>query len=260
MFIVSSACNPGIPDPSAVSYGSGTIQFTMKSFCSNGVCNDISVCEIVASSGERKYYVPLHGSDSVSKELVYTISLTLDVIVLLLFWTNSKAKGNGGWNSDTRYDAVRLIEDSNGLHIKLNDNTFTRFFDNGSPTSWNSALPFTMAVDCALTGTALNPTVTSTADLRRSSIKFSSSVIPYFNNGGQASGSAVLSSSNQVMTTTARGGCGFTYFVSVSSNYNKNWDDTNAIMGQHLLPVGFVWWNWKYPKCSALTAFNYFLP
>ena len=118
----------------------------------------------------------------------------------------------------------------------MNDNTFTRFYDNGSPTSWDSAFPFTMAMDCALSA----PAVMTTADLTRSSLKFSTSVLPYSANGGQATGHAELSLSNQLMTTKARGGCGFTYFVSVSSNYDKNWDDTNAIMGQHLLSVSFV--------------------
>ena len=69
MLIVSSTCSVGSPDPSAVSYGSGTIQFTQKSFCSNSVCNDITICEVVGSSGEKKYYVPLHGIANESKVL-----------------------------------------------------------------------------------------------------------------------------------------------------------------------------------------------
>ena len=40
-----TTCNdPGLT--SAVNYGNGLIQFTQKSFCSNGVCNDVTVCQV----------------------------------------------------------------------------------------------------------------------------------------------------------------------------------------------------------------------
>ena len=63
-------------------------------------------------------------------------------------------------------------------------------------------MPFTMASDCDQQS---DPAVVSTADLRRTSVKFSTSALPYFPNGSGASGKAVLSQNNQVMTITAKG-------------------------------------------------------
>ena len=64
-----TTCNdPGLT--SAVNYGNGLIQFTQKSFCSNGVCNDVTVCQVLTSSGEKNYYIPLDGTLNEMKELV----------------------------------------------------------------------------------------------------------------------------------------------------------------------------------------------
>ena len=54
------------------SYGNGLIKFIEKSFCSNGVCNDVTVCQTVDYNGEAKYYVPLRDitANRKSKELV----------------------------------------------------------------------------------------------------------------------------------------------------------------------------------------------
>ena len=54
------------------SYGNGQIKFIEKSFCSNGVCNDVTVCQTVDYNGEAKYYVPLRDVEGnrKSKELV----------------------------------------------------------------------------------------------------------------------------------------------------------------------------------------------
>ena len=64
-----TTCNdPGLT--SAVNYGNGLIQFTQKSFCSNGVCNDVTVCQVLTSSGEENYYIPVDGTLNESKEMV----------------------------------------------------------------------------------------------------------------------------------------------------------------------------------------------
>ena len=42
-----------------VSYGNGLIKFIEKSFCSNGVCNNVTVCQTVDVIDGTKYYVPL---------------------------------------------------------------------------------------------------------------------------------------------------------------------------------------------------------
>ena len=54
------------------SYGNGLIKFIEKSFCSNGICNDVTVCQTVDYNGEAKYYVPLRDVEGnrKSKELV----------------------------------------------------------------------------------------------------------------------------------------------------------------------------------------------
>ena len=85
-------------------------------------------------------------------------------------------------------------------------------------------LPFTFASDCRRQMT------TSTANLERTSIKFSPSVLPYPARGYTASGGAVLSSNNQAMTITNRGYCGETYLV---------YGITNRSAEEHLLSVTF---------------------
>ena len=62
-------CNdPGLT--SAVNYGNGLIQFTQKSFCSNGVCRDVTVCQVSSSSGKKNYYIPVDGTLNEFKEMV----------------------------------------------------------------------------------------------------------------------------------------------------------------------------------------------
>ena len=86
-------------------------------------------------------------------------------------------------------------------------------------------LPFTFASDCRRQMT------TSTANLERTPIKFSPSVLPYPARGYTASGGAVLSSNNQAMTITNRGYCGVTYFSNIGI--------TSRSAEEHLLSVTF---------------------
>ena len=45
------------------------MQFVEKSFCSNNVCEDVTVCQLVNDQGEEKFYVPLNQSLNKSREL-----------------------------------------------------------------------------------------------------------------------------------------------------------------------------------------------
>ena len=133
-------------------------------------------------------------------------------------------KGNGGhgnFEGYTKYDAIRLIEKDNGLFIKLTDPTFSRsYLQHGN----GKYMAFTLVLDCRRQWT------TSTANLKRTIIKFSPSVLSQYQCSSSChdySGNAVLSSNNQVMTITARGGCGGTFFKGPS------------IDGQKLLQVTF---------------------
>ena len=82
-----TTCNdPGLT--SVDNYGNGLIQFTQKSFCSNGVCNDVTVCQVLTSSGEENYYIPVDGTLNEMKELVILylfnciMNLTMDIHVI----------------------------------------------------------------------------------------------------------------------------------------------------------------------------------
>ena len=126
----------------------------------------------------------------------------------------------------TKYDAIRLIENNNGLFIELSDPTFSRSNLHYLHGIDHRYLRYTMVMDCR------NQLTTSTANLERTIIKFSPSVLPYTSSGNpKTSGNAVLSSNNQVMTITVRGKCGSTYFDVIDwQNYESD---------VHLLPVTF---------------------
>ena len=132
----------------------------------------------------------------------------------------------------TKYDAIRIIENDNGLFIKLNDPTFSRS-SLVQGASWFTFLPYTRATDCK------GQLTTSTANLARTPIKFSPSVLPYPSMGFNPSGGAVLSSNNQIMTITSRGRCGYTYFVHYDSDWELQFSDNHPVLGEHLIPVTF---------------------
>ena len=85
---------------------------------------------------------------------------------------------------------------------------------------------------------------TSTANLARTPIKFSSLILPYHSGGADASGGAILSSNNQVMTITSQGRCGYTYFANCASSGEDTWEllqgDNHPVLGEQLLPVNFL--------------------
>ena len=54
-------------------YGTGRIKFTQKSFCSNGVCKDVAVCQVMTKSGDENYYIPLNETINISWALVFTL-------------------------------------------------------------------------------------------------------------------------------------------------------------------------------------------
>ena len=70
---------------------------------------------------------------------------------------------------------------------------------------------------------------TSTADLRRTSIKFSSTILPYYIRGHIPQGGAELSSNNQVLTVKSIGNCGDTYFVYFKDGYEVRNKDNKII-------------------------------
>ena len=65
---VSACSDTGLSD--VVNYGNGLIQFQEKSFCANGVCNDVTICQIVTDEGEEKYYVPVEQNLNIMQGLV----------------------------------------------------------------------------------------------------------------------------------------------------------------------------------------------
>ena len=97
---------------------------------------------------------------------------------------------------DAVYDAVRIIQNDDGLFIKSNDATLARSTCNQA--CGVSFVPYTMAADCTAQG------MTSTADLRRSSMKFSATVLPCYPMDG-AVGDCALSENNQVLKATSTG-------------------------------------------------------
>ena len=133
----------------------------------------------------------------------------------------------------TKYDAIRIIENDNGLFIKLNDPTFSRSSLEHGELSSGIFIPFTRVTDCR------QQLTTSTANLARTPIKFSASVLPYPSMGSNHSGGAVLSSNNQVMTITNQGRCGTTYFAHYDSDWELQLTDNHPVLGEHLLPVTF---------------------
>ena len=143
------------------------------------------------------------------------------------------AQGINKLEGYTKYDAIRIVENDNGLFIKLNDPTFSRSFMEHGATPSNIFNPFTRVTDCR------QQLTTSTANLARTPIKFSPSVLPYPSMGWNHSGGAVLSSNNQVMTITSQGRCGYTYFLHYDSDWELQFSDNHPVLGEHLLLVTF---------------------
>ena len=81
-FLETSCNNRG--SSAGSSYGNGLIQFIEKSFCSNGVCNDVTVCQTVDYHGEAKYYVPLRDIEANRhmKELVINETQNVNQILV----------------------------------------------------------------------------------------------------------------------------------------------------------------------------------
>ena len=98
----------------------------------------------------------------------------------------------------TGYDAVRIIQNNDGLFIKASDATFARSACTSGATC-DTFWPYTLASDCT------HNLATSKADLTRTSMKFSATILPYYASGNDHSGSAELSLNDQVLTVTAIG-------------------------------------------------------
>ena len=111
--------------------------------------------------------------------------------------------GHGRIQGTTHYDALRIIESTDGIYIKLSDGTFSRssFINNGD----THQLYYTVAHDCS------GVFRTSTADLGRTNFRFLSSVAETYKPAGwRAYGEGSLSSNNQRLTVRSSGLCGST--------------------------------------------------
>ena len=127
-----------------------------------------------------------------------------------------------------------MVQNDDGLFLKLNDATFTRssieLGRNAAANGWGNFIPLTVASDCSYRW------ATSTADLTRTNIKFSPSILPYRPAGYNAEGKGVLSSDNQVLTITSKGYCAHTYY---KWSWYMNLYDNHKYLGNHLIPVTF---------------------
>ena len=235
---ITECSDPGLSG--TINYGNGLINFIEKSFCAHGICEDVTICQLTNDAGEKNYYLPL-GSGNISK--------------------NNGGNATRRRKGTTIYNAVRLIQNNDGLFFKLNDGTISRTECNGAACDdwfrpgftkevfgkseqrtrtvcehvWYSVdpnhRPYTMASSCA------SVMVTSEADLSGSPIKFSSTILPYYIRGHISQGGAELSSNNQVLTVKSAGNCADTYFVYFQDDYDKLLTDDHPILGEHLLPV-----------------------
>ena len=73
---ISDCSGPGLDenygnysDYSESSYGNGLLNFVEKQFCSNDVCEDVTVCQVVTETKEKKFYVPVDSKLNTSKEM-----------------------------------------------------------------------------------------------------------------------------------------------------------------------------------------------
>ena len=60
---ITSCSDPGL---TVTHYGNGLIQLNQKSFCLNGDCEDLTVCQVV-ENGQIKDYVPMRGVSPLNK-------------------------------------------------------------------------------------------------------------------------------------------------------------------------------------------------
>ena len=70
---LTECSDPGLTG--TTNYGNGLLLFTEKEFCADGVCNDVSVCEVVNDAGDSNYYLPIDGPSNIAKDLVHRIKV-----------------------------------------------------------------------------------------------------------------------------------------------------------------------------------------
>ena len=145
---------------------------------------------------------------SFKKSVLTVLSL---VAFVLLELTYLKANGGAGIPSalplgkaqgTTYWDAVRIIENDDGIFLQTTDTKFAR-----PVMREGNYLYYAYASDGSLRGL-----VTSYADLSGTDFAFTPSITSYIENRGYiASGGGTLSSNNQILTVTSMGYCGHTY-------------------------------------------------
>ena len=107
-------CNdPGLSG--TTNYGNGLLHFIVKSFCAHGVCEDLTICQLTNDAGEKNNYLQV-GAGNLSKCLGGN--------------DNDRRKG------ETAYDAVRIIQNNDGLFFKLNDASLSRTECAGPCDAW----------------------------------------------------------------------------------------------------------------------------
>ena len=149
----------------------------------------------------------------------------------MTIWKSSGSASKNKYQGHTSWDAVRIIQNDDGLFLKLNDPTFSRSRLSVQPLAWQTFIHFTLAYNCQ------GPVTKSTANLSGTNLKFSPSILPYHKAGYNASGGGSLSSSNQKLTVTSKGYCGHTYFASIGGAIPNH--DNHHRTGEHLLSVTF---------------------
>ena len=146
----------------------------------------------------------------------------------------------GIFKGTTNYDAIRIIENDDGLFVKLNDATFSRTNCDRFCEDGKRFLPLTLALDCEKWRVSASQFTTSKADLRGTSLKFSPMVLPYYPSGWNESGEAILSSNNQILTSKSKGWCATLYFVEMSdADLDLVITDDHPELGYHLLRLTF---------------------
>ena len=133
----------------------------------------------------------------------------------------------------TYWDAVRIIENDDGIFLKTTDATFAR-----PVMSEGSYLKYTFASDCTYRAYA-----TSYADLSWTEFAFDPSITSYIvAKGYQARGTGTLSSNNQILSVTSKGYCGHTYI------------ENSPYLSENLVQIVFKWSNSLSPIKSTIDS------
>ena len=74
---ITSCSDPGL---TVTHYGNGLIQLNQKSFCLNGDCEDLTVCQVV-ENGQIKDYVPMRGVPPVNNSVNNSVNKSKEKVI-----------------------------------------------------------------------------------------------------------------------------------------------------------------------------------